>query len=107
MLPIYTLTVDITAKNIILDEKEFRELISPCLTYLHALKGAFDRKPATYQFFQDENSKERYVRCVLMISVGQERARYLVNLFDAIVRLIAFELPDYEIVGESEKLMFS
>jgi hypothetical protein len=107
MLPAYTLRIDIISKGISINEIEFRESVSPCLTYLDALKGAFDKRPASYQFFQDQNSKEWYVRCVLMISVGQERARYLVDLFDAIIRLIAFELPDYEIVGESDKLIFS
>jgi hypothetical protein len=44
MLPVYNLVVDIIAENTSISEKEFRELISPCLTYLDALKGAFDKK---------------------------------------------------------------
>ncbi len=107
MVPAYSLVVDIVAKGISIEEREFRASVSPCLTYLDALKGAFDKKPASSTFYQDENSKEWSLRCALMISVGQERGIYLADLFEAIVKLIAFELPDYEVSGESAKLNFS
>ena len=108
MLPGYTLSVYITAKNTLLSEEEFQELISPCLTYLHALKGAFDKKPCNYVISRDSLTKELSVRCVLMISLGRQRAEHLLELYRAIVRLIAFELPDgFDLQAESSQLNFS
>ena len=111
MLPVYNLVVDITTMDTTIEEEEFRELISPCLTYLDALKGAFDRKPCAVVFFppenQDECPKGWSVRCVLMISVGKKRAEYLMQLYQAIVYLIGFELPDLEVRAESSQFQFS
>ena len=107
MVSAYNLVVDITAKNITIADKEFRDIISPCLTYLDALKGAFDRKPCSVTFYPSKNSTGASVRCVLMISVGKSRAYYLQQLYQAMVRLIEFELPDFEILSEVEKFEFS
>lgn len=111
MLPSYVLSVDILAGNATIDEKEFRELISPCLAYLDALKGAFDRKPCVKKYFSPEQhedaSKGWSVRCVLMISVGKNRADYLTQLYEAIVRLIVHELPDLHVQAEMNQLNFS
>ena len=108
MLPAYTLTVDIEAKDLPIDEKEFRELIAPCLSYLDALKGAFDKRPCVAQFYQPENSIGWSVRCILMISLGKQRAEYLVQLYRAIARLITLELPDYLYIRvEVDKFQFS
>ncbi len=111
MVPVYNLVIDITAVNIIIDEKEFREIVSPCLTYLHALKGAFDKKNCSVVFFppdgQNESSRYWSVRCISMISVGKDRGEHLMQLYQAIVRLITLELPDFEIQAEVSKLNFS
>jgi hypothetical protein len=43
-----------------------------------------------------------------MISVGKERAGYLVQLYDAIVRPVRLELPpDFEIRADSSQFQFS
>lgn len=109
MLPAYTLTVDITANSPSFSEKEFQDIIAPCLVHLHALKGAFDKKPASVTYYPplEDSSKGWSARCVLMISVGKQRAEYLLQLYEAIVYLIDFELPDFEIEAESSIFEFS
>jgi len=107
----FNLVVDITANNRNLSEIEFREQIALCISYLHALKGAFDKEPCKVFFFppgQDgENSKLWSVRCVVMIWVGKERGQYLLELYDAIVNLIIFELPDFEVRAEIAEMVLS
>lgn len=111
MLPAYLLTINITAKGSDLSETEFRELLAPCIAYLDALSGAFDKKPCSASFYppdpESENSKEWSVRCAIMISLGRERAKFLTQLYNAIVRLIIFECPDFEIRAGINKLQFS
>jgi hypothetical protein len=96
MLPLYTLTVDITAWDIPGGEEEFRELISPCLTYLDALRGAFGREPCDGKFYPPDHSgngsRVWSIQCKLMISAGKKR----------------FELPgNFDVCAEASKLSFS
>lgn len=109
MLPGYTLVVDITTDDATIGEKEFLDIVAPCLAYLDALKGAFDKKPASTTFYppQKDTSKGWSVRCVLIISLGKERAAHLMNLYQAIVYLIEFELPDFEVQAESSMFQLS
>jgi len=107
MVPAYMLTIDIFAKNANISETEFRESIAPCLTYLSALKGAFDKKPCSDpDVYQDGCSKLWSARYVLMISVGRERGQYLSQLYQAIFRLIAFEFPNFEVCAEANQWNF-
>ncbi|MCL2651147.1 MAG: hypothetical protein FWD60_09025 [Candidatus Azobacteroides sp.] len=111
MVPAYLLCVDITANDAITCETEFRESLAPCVAYLDSLKGAFEKQPCSVSFYppdpQSENSKQWSARCIVMISVGRERGEYLLELYQAIVNLIIFELPDFEIQAEASKLNFS
>lgn len=111
MLPAYLLTVDISTEDNSIDEEQFRKSCALCLTYLEALKGAFDNRPCAVVFsppaHQDGKSKGWSVRCALQISLGKKRAEYLMLLYDAIVNLIAFELPDYEVRHKVEVIRFS
>lgn len=107
MVPAYMLTVDITAKDIAISETEFRESIAPCLTYLSALKGAFDKKPCDDpDVHQDDCSKLWSARFVLLISVGKERGQFLSQLYHAIFRLIAFELPCFDVRADASRWNF-
>lgn len=107
MLPAYVLSVDITAENSELSKAEFQELILPSLSYLDGLKMAFDKKLCDVTFFPPSNSKGWSARCVVMISVGKKRAEGLVLLYEGVVRLISFELPDCIIEAETSRLEFS
>ena len=113
MLPAHVLIVDIVAPNPTIDEAQFRARAEPCLTYLSALKGAFDRFPCTTSYYPPDAQKSVpdnevwSVRGIVMISVGKERAKYLLQLYDALIQLIIFELPDFEIRSEVKKLEFS
>ena len=111
MLPAYTLTVNVTAKNINMDEKLFHELVDPSLNHLEALKGAFDRKPCTlyyYPPFSPSNKSEFWsCRGIVLISIGKVRAEYLIQLYQSISHLIELELSDFEVQAEINKYEFS
>lgn len=111
MLPAYNLVVDITATEKNLDEMIFREKVAPSLAYLEALKGSFDRVPCKttyYSPFEQNNTSEYWSsRTVVIISIGKQRAEYLIQLYDAVVRLIDFELPDFEVQAEISRMDFS
>lgn len=112
MVPAYTLTVDITTPNPLIDEEEFRQQISYSLSCLDALKGAFGNKSSLACHLRNnrnENQKSKgfSLRCELVIHVGKDRAKYLIQLYCAIVDLIVFELPDFEVQAEWDQLNFS
>lgn len=111
MLPTYNLIVDIASTEKNLDEMIFREQVAPCLAYLEALKGSFDRVPCktTYYSPDEQNNKSEYwsARSVVLISVGKQRAEHLIQLYKAVVRLIDLELPDFEVQAEISQFDFS
>ena len=111
MVPSFSLFMNIKTMDSNLCETEFRELIAPCIAYVDALKGAFDKGRCTVSFCPpdplSENSKEWSARCAVMISVGKERGEHLIELYNAIVRLITFELPNFQIQAEVVKMNFS
>lgn len=110
MVPVYSLSIDITANGSITCETEFRESLAPCIAYLDSLIGAFEKKPCSVFVYppdsQGENSRLWSARCVVMISVGKERGEHLLELYRAIVNLIMFELPYFDIQAEASKLKF-
>mgnify|MGYP007083762292 CR=1 FL=1 len=106
MVPAHVLSVDIIMKGAVSLEK-FQELTSPSLISLNALKGAFDRKPCDYTYRPLTDSKGWLLRCVLMISVGKERGKHLLQLYRDVVDLIQFQLPECGIRAETSILNFS
>ncbi len=112
MVSAFQLLIDITAPDINLSEKKFRALLAPSISYLHALKGAFDKREQCAVFFyppdpESENSNVWSARCVVMISVGQERGKSLLELYEAVANLIMFELPDFGVRAEMSEMKFS
>lgn len=111
MLPAYNLIIDITTTERNLDERTFIEQVAPCLDYLKALKGSFDRVPCETVYYSphEQNNKNEYwsARTVVIISVGKQRAEYLIQLYKAMVRLIVLELPDFEVQAEINQMNFS
>src|SRR5690606_37231664 len=104
MLPLYTLRVHITDVDNSMSEDTFREQVAPCLSHLDALKGAFDRKPCTVEYYPPNDGHNTYgwsLQGIVMISVGKQRGEYLNLLYQTIVDLITLELPhllvEYEI----------
>jgi len=112
MLPAYLLTIDIIASTSTIDEKQFHEIVDPCLSHLDRLKRAFDRIPCkkSYSppFGENDKSDDRWsVRGVVMISTGKTRGEYLLELYQSIAHLIMLELPDFEVKASINKLDFS
>lgn len=112
MLPLYVLTVDISATDSIVDGELFRSAVAPSLKHLDLLKGAFDRKPSTVVYCSpnDKNNTSGCwsVRVAVMISLGEKRGEFLIQLYRSIVLLIDYELPDeLAMSAEMSELLFS
>ena len=110
MLPVYNLVVDITAADKALSEKKFRAQVEPHLIYFDALRGAFHRGPCSITYYPpNEQHKTEYwsVRAVVMVSLGKQRADYLIQLYKAVVRLLELELPQFRMQAEVSVLRFS
>lgn len=113
MLPAYNLIVNITSKDKTISGTKFQEQVSPCLGYLDALKGSFSRVPCSTTYYapfqQGYNSEFWSVSAVVMISLGKNRAEYLINLYKSIVKLIEHELPDsyFEVQAKINQMNFS
>lgn len=108
MLPAYVLSIVFTSMDLDVTEEEFRELTAPCLNVLHALNGAFDKKPCAYQYSPPQDSNGWSLRCALMISIGRERGEHLLELYKGLTELIGYHLPDFVVIqAEAEVLKFS
>lgn len=110
MVPVYTLIIDIAQNSNPIDEAKFRERIAPCQAYLDALKGAFDRKPCTLKYYPPDvqNGVSGWsVRAIVLISVGAKRAEYLIQLYHTIARLVALDLPEFDVQYHIDDLHFS
>lgn len=98
MLKAYMLTIDIIANDENITETGFHDLVEPSLRHLDALKGAFDKREATKTFFEPGRNTENLplwiARGVVIVSLGKDRAEYLMALYDSIAKLIELELPD-------------
>jgi len=111
MVPVTVLTLDISFHDDSLREIEFRDAVSPYLSYLDSLRGALGKNNYAVDYCPPENRNGKptgwSLRCILTISVGKNRAEHLILLFEAIVRLIDYELPDFEVDANAEILHFS
>lgn len=98
---VFVLTVDVIAKDITIPEEQFREQVDPSLSHLDSLKGSFDRSPCKLAYYppcvRDGKPEGWSARGVVAISVGKIRGGALLYLYEAIARLIEFELPNYEV----------
>lgn len=100
MLPGYILVIDIVDLNANSTESQFREQVASTLDCLDALKGAFDRSPCKKDFYQYVLNEEYEagcwsVRAIVLISIGKQRATYLVELYKSIAHLIMQDLPKH------------
>jgi hypothetical protein len=111
MLPAYNLIVDITSNDKDVSSTKFHEQVEHCINYLNSLSGALHRAPCgtTYYPPDVQTGKSEYwsVRAIVIISLGKKRAEHLVKLYEAIVRLIVLELPDFEVQAEISQMNFS
>lgn len=110
MVPLLTLTVDITSHDFTTSQEQFRASVSPSLNHLRALEGAFRRNACTVDFhppYARNDVQFWSARAVVMISVGKARREHLVHLYQAIVDLIVFELPGFEVAASIGEFQFS
>ena len=114
MLSGYVLIIDIVDLNPKSTESQFREQVASTLNCLDALKGAFDRSPCKKEYYQHTSESEEYedgcwsVRAVVLISLGKERATFLVELYKSIAHLIMQDLPKhFDVKACVDKFPFS
>lgn len=113
MLLLYVLTVDIMTDTQLISYEQFQEQVASCLTCLESLKGAFDQSPCSITFYPPDVQQSNTefdglsARGVVMISIGKKRAEHLMQLYQAIVRLIEFELPLFDVKAETGVFQFS
>jgi len=112
MLPLYVLTVNVYCNDVsALEQKQVHEQMHPCLSRLDGLKGSFDRKQSTIDYYwppvQHDKSAFLLARGIVMISVGKSRGQFLIQLYQSIVDLIALELPHLEVRAQINELKFS
>ena len=109
MLSAYNLVIDITSPDPDIDEENFRAQVEPSLQHLHYLKGAFDRKPCSLTFYPPNPEKGVAgwsVRAIVLISIGAERGKHLLNLYNSITSLIDHELPYLTVEGQFSRFDF-
>lgn len=101
MLKLYLLSVTVADEKGILDENSFRELVEPRLQCLHHLKGAFDKRDTSVVFHkpQQDVSIGWYAKGSVAVSIGKQRAEYLLKLYEDIVQLISLTLPDLTVAA--------
>ena len=110
MVSVYSIKIDITSHDPSIDETEFRQLTDPCLDYLRALKGAFDKKPIFVKYYPPNHEKNVLgwsLQCMLNASVGKERGKNLMNFYPLIPSFFQYELPQFEIDAEFGVFDFS
>lgn len=113
MLGLYILVVDIVATDDSISLEGFQHEVSECLSYLHALKGSFDRVPCSITYYPPYESLDNpdfgrwSLRAVVSISLGKQRADYLHTLYQGVAKLIAMELPHSEVRAEISGFQFS
>ena len=113
MLSLYNLIIDVVAMDKTIDEEQFREQIEPCLSYLHALKGAFGSTPCTITYYHPYGSPLNVdtgfwsARVVVMLSVGKKRGANLLKVYEGMGKLLAVDLPECEVRFEIGQIDFS
>lgn len=113
MVGLYILIVDIIAGSETTSQEEFLEQVSSCLYHLDVLKGSFDRTPCRVTYYPPHELPENpdndfwSLRAVVMISLGKQRAQYLLGLYESLVKLIKLEVPQLTVRYETSGFQFS
>ena len=108
MLKMYLLSVTVADDEGILDENSFKNMVAPRLQCLHHLKGAFDKRDTAIVFHkpQEDVCKGWYAKGSVAISIGKQRAEYLLKLYEDIAQFISLKLPDLTVAARTEVLGF-
>lgn len=100
----YILIVDITSNSTAIGEQQFREMTAESLSHFSTLQGVVGNGMSNSVYYSpdlpESTTKFWSARGVVSLSVGKSRSEHLIHLYQAIVSLISFELPDFEILAE-------
>ena len=110
MVPLYSLRFAITSLSDETDQS-FLSRAVPCLSHLYDLKESFDRRRdvvlSGVRIAKVDGCYRWRLNGAVGISVGKERAVGLCRLYEAMLRLIALQLPDDIVEGQISKLQIS
>lgn len=113
MVPVYTFVADITAPPYIVSEEQFRSVIDEYLIYLRAFPVAYGRSECKEVFYppnyDSEKPDEKFwaFRLVLSLSLGRNKIEKINLIYEALLTLLSYELPDFQIKAESNQWNFS
>ncbi len=112
MVPLYTFVVDIFAPENITTEKEFRAVVDQHLVYLRSFPIAYGRSDCSESYYPPSDDKEAQdynrwsYRFVLMLSVGKNKISKIGLIYEALLKLLAYELPDFVITADADQWNF-
>lgn len=108
MVPLYTFVVDITAPEYVTSEKMLSEILEPRLEFLRAFVVGYGRTENTEVYYPPgENSDLWSFRFVLSLSVGKNKIEKMWKIFEGLLFLLEYELPDFGVDAQLNKLEFS
>lgn len=113
MVPLYTFVADIFAPEYISSEEEFRSIIDQHLIYLRSFPVAYGRTECTEVYYPPSDDSEALdygrwsYRCVLMLSVGKNKILQIGMIYEALLKLLAYELPEFQITADADQWNFS
>jgi hypothetical protein len=113
MVPVYTFVADIIASPSITSEEQFREAIDQHLIYLRSFPVAYGRSQCKEVYYppsgdNDKPDSELWAyRCVLSLSVGKNKIEKIGLIYEALLTLLSYELPNFQITAEANQWNFS
>jgi len=113
MVPLYTFVADIFAPENITSEEEFRSAVDQHLIYLHSFPIAYGRSECSVTYYPPSDDAEAMdyrrwsCRCILMLSVGKNKISQIARIYEALLKLLAYELPEFAITADADQWNFS
>jgi hypothetical protein len=113
MVSVYTFVADVIAPGYITSQEEFRDAIEPHLLYLRSFPVAYGKSECTEAYYSPSVGSGKLddefwaFRLVLSLSVGKNKIEPISKMYEALLTLLSYELPEFRITAESSCWDFS